>query len=66
MCVCGYSNESAVAQSPAPLFQCNNAAVVLDTVKRAEDAPQSVIVRLYESFGGTQQFQLQSTLHFDK
>lgn len=69
-CLCishaGPSHESPIVQSPAPLFQCSNAAVVLDTVKRAESAPHSLIVRLYESFGGTQQFQLQSSLRFSK
>jgi alpha-mannosidase len=49
-----------VVPSPAPLFVVDNPAVVLETVKKAED-DDSLILRMYESFGSTAQFQLTVT-----
>jgi len=46
-------------------FSIDNPGVVIDTVKRAEDS-ESLIVRLYEAFGGTQQVTLKAGLPFKK
>lgn len=40
--------------------------VILETVKRAEDDHNAVVLRLYESFGGTQRFLLRSQRAFTK
>lgn len=47
--------------SPAPLFSCDNAGVIVETVKLAEES-DAVVVRLYEAFGGRQSFQLTTSL----
>lgn len=40
--------------------------VILETVKRAQDEPNCLVLRFYESFGGTQRFTLHSRIPFRK
>ncbi|XP_035191627.1 alpha-mannosidase 2C1 isoform X3 [Oxyura jamaicensis] len=51
------------AQCPAwSAFSVSSPAVVLETVKQAEDRPDAVVVRLYEAHGSTAVTWLQSSL----
>lgn len=56
------SLPSSLGQKEASFFQVDQNAMVIDTVKRAEDNPRELIVRLYESHGGKCQFRFSSTL----
>ncbi len=54
--------DSEVCPSPPSLFEISNPAIILETVKRAEDGQNDVIVRLYEAFGSTARVEIRTTL----
>lgn len=47
-------------------FQVTNPAVILETVKKAEDGTKALILRAYESFGGHNSTRIASTLKIEK
>ena len=55
------TTEVAVAPPPAPLFKVSSAAVILETVKLAEDGSGDLILRLYEAYGSTAAFTLETS-----
>lgn len=54
---------ASCAQCPAwSAFSVSSPAIVLETVKQAEDRPEAVVVRLYEAHGSTVTAWLQTSL----
>ncbi|XP_038072171.1 alpha-mannosidase 2C1-like [Patiria miniata] len=47
-------------------FKVDNPAVVIETVKKAEDNDNVVVMRLYEAFGGQAKATIQSSLHISR
>ncbi|KAJ1960607.1 Glycoside hydrolase, 38 vacuolar alpha mannosidase [Dipsacomyces acuminosporus] len=61
------SSTNVISSTAAPYFSVSGAPnVVLDAVKRAEDDPNSVIVRLYEAYGGHASALLSTSLNVSK
>ncbi|KAJ1900621.1 Glycoside hydrolase, 38 vacuolar alpha mannosidase [Coemansia sp. IMI 209127] len=62
-----YALAASAQNSPADVMSCFGLSgarnVVLDTVKMAEDAPNCVIVRLYEAYGGHARARLTTRLN---
>ena len=55
--------ESAVCPSAPPLVEVSHPGVIVETVKRAEEAgEQAVVVRLYEAYGGTHTVAIRTSL----
>ncbi|XP_070578443.1 alpha-mannosidase 2C1-like [Ptychodera flava] len=46
-------SDGALTQASASLFQVDNVAVILETVKKAEDIDNAIVLRLYEAYGST-------------
>ncbi|NXG32752.1 MA2C1 mannosidase, partial [Dromaius novaehollandiae] len=67
---CAYNLNFPLHAVPASSAQCSawsafsvsSPAVVLETVKQAEDRPEAVVVRLYEAHGSTVGTWLQTSL----
>ncbi|XP_077998328.1 alpha-mannosidase 2C1-like isoform X2 [Glandiceps talaboti] len=57
-----WANPDTVSTSCESFFELDTSAVILDTVKKAEDQDNVIVLRLYESFGSSVEVTLSSQL----